>query len=113
MNNDNGICPFKGLKKLEPYVLSALEENKRARKDDFILYGAVLKRLGINIKMCLGEFLANAKSIYNAPPFESVTRCRRHIQELRPELRDNETAIKREETEEDYKLYNISGIGED
>lgn len=97
------------LKTLEPVVLNILEHNKIAREDDFILYGAVLKRFGIDLKLSLAEFLATAKN-NNMPTFESVSRCRRHITELRQDLKAN--TIKRQEQEEIYKEYNISGIGE-
>lgn len=101
-----------GLKKLEPIVLKALEENEDARKDDFILYYRVLKSLMLPIEsMSVEIFLNMAKSDLKAPPFESVTRCRRHIQELRPELKHIKTAIAREEKTEEYKEYNLSGIG--
>lgn len=102
---------FKGLKKLEPYVIKVLQRNERARKDDFILYGGVLKELGVDLKnTTLYDFLATAKDT-KIPPFESVSRCRRHIQELMPELKDGKTAILREEAQEDVKIYNRSGIG--
>lgn len=92
-------------------MLKALQENQRARIDDFILYGAVLKRLGYDLKnISLYDFLANAKG--NAPTFETVTRARRHICELMPELKDGKTAIKREDAEEIFKNYNLTGIGE-
>lgn len=100
------------IKKTEEVVLNALKENKRARKDDFILYGAVLKRLGINLNVSLYTFLSTAKDFFKAPTFETVTRCRRHIQELMPELKDDKTAVFRDEFQDDYKIYNLSGLGE-
>lgn len=95
------------LKTLEPVVLNILEHNKIAREDDFILYGAVLKRFGIDLKISIAEFLATAKN-NNMPTFESVSRCRRHITELRQDLKAN--TVKRQEQEEIYKAYNISGL---
>lgn len=97
------------IKKTEKLVLQALEQNEEARKDDFILYREVLKILKIDTTYPVGILLANAKFI-NLPPFATVTRCRRHIQELRPDLKDSKTAIKREEAEEVYKEYNLSGL---
>ena len=99
------------LKSLEKIVLKCLKRNPRARKDDFILYGSVLKELGVGFETTIFQYLATAKE-KKMPPFESVSRCRRHIQELMPELKDQKTAVKREEKIEDYKSYNISGIGE-
>ena len=97
------------LKTIEPLVLNALENNELACSDDFILYGSVLKRLNIDLKMPIGEMLANHSNL-GIPSFESVTRCRRHIQELRTDLQDSETAVAREIKQDDYKIYNLSGI---
>lgn len=49
------------IKIYENIVLRVLEENKRARSDDFILFGSVLKRLGVDLQTTLYEFLASAK----------------------------------------------------
>ena len=88
---------MKRLKKIEDVVLKALEENKKAREDDFILYGAVLKRLGIDLKnTSLYDFLAKAKE-NKMPTFETCSRARRKIQEYRQDLIDVDTAVIREE----------------
>ena len=97
------------IKKTEDIVLDVLENNIKARKDDFILYGAVLKRLGVDLKQSMCEFLANAR-INKMPSFETVTRCRRHCQELRQDLVDTKTAVKREENIERFKEYNLSDV---
>lgn len=97
------------LKKVEDVVIDVLEKNIRARQDDFILYGAVLKRLGVDLKQSMCEFLANAR-INKMPSFETVTRCRRHCQELRQDLVDIKTAVKREENIERFKEYNLSDV---
>jgi hypothetical protein len=102
---------MKKIKKTEDIVLDVLENNLKARQDDFILYGAVLKRLGVDLKQTLYEFLAKAKE-NKMPSFETVTRCRRHIQELRLDLVDNKTAIAREENIERFKEYNLSDVRE-
>jgi hypothetical protein len=98
------------IKKIEDIVLDVLENNIVARKDDFVLYGAVLKRLNIDLKQPLYKFLAKAKE-NKMPSFETVTRCRRHLQELRLDLTDTKTAIAREENIEKFKEYNLSDIG--
>lgn len=102
---------MKVIKNTEKVVLTVLERNTRAREDDFILYGGVLKEMGINLQTSLYEFLANAKQ-NKVPTFETVTRCRRHIQELKQELRKGEISVKRQDREEDFKRYNLSSIGE-
>lgn len=101
------------IKTTEEQVLIALERNIKSRSDDFILYGCVLRQLGYNLKdTSLYDFLAKAKE-NKTPTFETVTRCRRHIQELRQDLIDNKCAINRQSTEIDFKNYNNSGIGDD
>lgn len=103
---------MKTIKNTEETVLAVLERNLKARTDDFILYGGVLKEMGVVLKeTSLYDFLANARE-WGLPSFETVTRCRRHIQELRQDLKDGQTAIAREQKIEDYKIYNLSGIGE-
>ena len=100
------------IKKYESIVLDILEHNKYARKSDFILYGSVLKKLGVDLTTTtLYEYLATADR-KEMPSFETITRCRRHIQALRTDLQDNQTAVARQDAEIDYKLYNLSGIGE-
>jgi uncharacterized protein with PIN domain len=74
------------VKNTEQYVLDILTRNMRAREDDFILYGAVLKQLGYDLKnTSLYDFLANAKKD-NVPSFETVTRCRRKLCENNKDL---------------------------
>lgn len=98
------------IKTTENLVLKVLEENKQARTDDFVLYGGVIKRMGIDLRnITMHEFLATAKQ-NNMPPFATCTRCRRHIQELRQDLKDDKTAIEREKKTQEFKDYNISGL---
>jgi len=92
------------LQKIEDYVLQALEQNPRTRQDDFLLYGSVLKRMGIDILLPLAELFGNSKK-YNLPAMESVTRARRKVQELRPELCDTDTVLFRQEKINDYIDY--------
>lgn len=94
------------IKTVEELVLEVLKTNIRAKEDDFILYGAVLKRLDYNLKeLTLYDFLANAKK-NQAPIFESVSRARRKIAKKHPELVDKKTDIKRRNKEEEYKEWN-------
>ena len=98
-------------KNIEALVLDALRTNIRARKDDFILYGSVLKRMGIDLGISLYTFLSTAREFYNAPSFESVTRCRRHIQEQMPELKDKETAEARQNEQYEFYKYSKTSVG--
>lgn len=99
------------IKDLERFVIKALEDCKSTRTDDFKLYAVVLYYKGVSVGANLFQFLKTAKQ-NKMPAFESVSRCRRHIQELRPELKDTKTAIKREELREDYREYNWTGLGD-
>ena len=100
------------IKKYESIVLDVLQFNERASQDDFVLYGAVLRRLGVDLKnTSLFEFLSTADS-KGMPSFETITRCRRHIQCMRTDLQDDATAVARQNKIDDYVAYNRSGIGE-
>ena len=92
------------LKKVEEYVRQALQENKLTRESDFVLYGAVLKRMGINIALPLAELFGNSKK-YRLPAMESVSRARRKIQETEQDLIDWNTAAYRADKQEDYLDY--------
>lgn len=76
-----------------------------------MLYTCVLVNMGYDLKQSLGRFLATAKDI-KAPTFEGVTRCRRHIQELMPELKDIDTDTARLREIPKYREYNLSGLEE-
>lgn len=86
------------LSKLEPVVKKVLVNAEESRKDDFILYGLVLLNMGYDLNMKLGEFLLDAKA-NKVPSFASVTRCRRKIFELYPEIKDMETTEIRKQQE--------------
>lgn len=95
------------IKKTEDIVLDVLEKNERSRKDDFVLYGAVLKRLGVDLKQSLYEFLASAKE-NRMPSFETVTRVRRKLCENNDFLIDKETFKHRKNKENDFIEYSRS-----
>lgn len=96
------------LKKLEDIVLDILERHKNARNDDFILYGYVLSNLGVDMKQQLQVFLWMHEKV-GAPSFESVSRCRRKIQETRQDLQGFEMLIKRAEEREKFEIYAKGG----
>ena len=98
------------LKKIENIVLCILERNERARGDDFILYGSVLKQLGVPLTLQLKDFLSTAKDC-RYPSFESVSRARRHICEYRKDLKSEKVSKYREYKINEYKEYNNTGLG--
>lgn len=96
---------MKYIVKTEDIVKQALEENPRARESDFILYGAVLKRIGVDLKnTTLYDFLATANQ-KGYPTFETCSRARRKLQEIDQRLVDSKTAVHRERLIEVYKEY--------
>lgn len=102
---------MKKIKATEEIVLNVLTRNFRARTDDFILYGGVIKELGISLKQTnLYDFLATAKE-KGLPSFETCTRCRRHIMEIMPELKDEKTELERSKKVKDFREYNLTDIG--
>ena len=83
--------------KLEEYVKPVLDTNVSARCDDFILILEVYKKfLGKTTyleDMTFADLMEN-HIVLNLPPFESITRCRRKLQELYPELQaDDKVAL--------------------
>ena len=89
------------LKDLQEIVYKILQKWTIARVDDFALYGFVLKELGIDLNMSLKHFLGSHKSI-KAPIFESVSRCRRKLQEKHPELAEAKMVDVRTKEQEKY-----------
>lgn len=94
------------LKIIEPQVKEALINNKLTRGDDYILYLEVLKQY-IDVDMSLNDVLKNHE-ILGIPPFESVTRARRKLQEIYPELRDEKKSKIRAKEEQEYRDYAIA-----
>ena len=87
----------------EQLVERALIDNEEARKDDFILYYEVVKQI-INPEISLKGALLN-HSKFGLPSFETVTRCRRKLQERNEALKDTETAMKRDAMQQDFIDY--------
>lgn len=90
------------LQKTEDIVYHALLTNKRARQDDFVLYGIVLKNIGVNLYDSLGAFLSTAKNKGYVPSFETVSRCRRKLQANDPTLVDEEAKKIRKEAQRNF-----------
>ena len=94
------------IKELEPLVEHALITNPEARKDNFILYVEVLKRY-INMSLPIQSVFMNHKAL-GIPSLESITRCRRKIQERNSSLKNkNATAIRSKE-EEEHRNYGLA-----
>lgn len=94
------------ISKIEPLVEKALRESKNCRKDDFLLYLTVISNFldtGISIKTALVNH-----NILGLPSFETITRCRRKLQERDITLKDENMAVIREREQEDYKEYALA-----
>ncbi len=91
--------------KMEDIVKPILEENEKAREDDFYLYSEVLWKLMPHVlHYSLAKALRNHKEL-ELPSYESVSRVRRRIQEKHPELASEKVKKKRRENQEIYKEY--------
>lgn len=66
-----------------------MEENPKTREDDFYLYGEVLKLYGFSTRCHLATIFRYIRQ-KKVPPFETVNRARRRLQELYPYLRASE-----------------------
>lgn len=90
--------------KLEKVVKKILEDDELARKDDCYLILQVISKLyphEIGKKFETVMFGAKSKGI----SFESITRCRRKLQEKHTQLKDEETAKARGNKKKEYINY--------
>lgn len=87
------------LVELKKVVYAELVENEQARSSDTELLLGVFKRLGINAQESFAE-LANSGKLRQ---MESITRCRRKLQQEYPELRVEPVAELRNERHQIFK----------
>ena len=79
-------------------------ENPQSRDDDYLLYNLVCKACDIDTStIAFDEALLNRKEL-GIPNWESVSRYRRKLQEINPELRRNAYS-KRQKRQEEFKAY--------
>lgn len=95
---------YKDMTKTSDIVKDILEKHPNTRDNDFILYAWVLYYKKIALKQPLGEFLKTATD-QNAPPFATITKCRRTLQSDYPELKGKKVN-ERNSMQMVYKLYN-------
>lgn len=89
----------KKLLKLKNVVYAELVENEQARKSDTELLLGVFKRLGINTQNSFAELAHSGK----LSQMESITRCRRKLQEEHPELKVEPIATLRHDRQQVFK----------
>lgn len=87
------------LVELKKVVYAELVENEQARSNDTELLLGVFRRLGINTQEPFAE-LANSGKLRQ---MESITRCRRKLQQEHPELRVEPIAELRNERQQVFK----------
>lgn len=106
------------LKQLKDFVKYLLREYPALRENDDVLYLEVLRRvhpswnngrITTNIEnMPIGEFFAERKNM-KLPTYESVSRCRRKLQEENPALKPCE-AIQKGRKKQKEKFYDFSKL---
>lgn len=95
------------LKRLEEIVEEILKDDKLSRKDDcYLIFKVVSKLYPNDVEKKFKTVMFNAKE--KGISFESITRCRRKIQEKYPELKDKETAKSRKIIQNMYVKYSQS-----
>lgn len=95
---------MKKLRKLEEIVEDILRNDKLSRIDDCYLILRVISKLYPNeIGKSFEIVMFNAKR--KGISFESITRCRRKLQEKYPELKDKDIAKIRNMKQKEYVKY--------
>jgi len=98
------------LRELEPVVKTVLENYPDSRKNDNILILRVLSAMLPEIAQMTFQSVMLCRSQLGLPVDESITRCRRKLQNDFPELRDQHTTDLRVEEQEGYIKYALNLI---
>lgn len=88
---------------IEPIVEEALINKPETRGDNFLLYIEVLKKF-IDTNMSLEAVFKNHIAL-GIPSLETITRCRRKLQEKNPELREPKSEGIRANEEQEFRDY--------
>lgn len=97
------------LENMESLVEAVLEEYPVTRNDDCLLMLGVCKKSGIDIyNMSYRDVMANHHKL-RLPNWETVTRCRRKIQERRPDLISPQAEKRRRKAESEFRSYSRGG----
>ncbi len=91
---------------LQNKVLLVLTRFEETRSDDFKLYFHVCRSINENVAIMdrFSYVMLNHKEL-GFPSFESVTRCRRKVFELYPNLKPEKVTKFRKEKEEEFREY--------
>lgn len=93
------------MKCVEKIVLQVLEEQPRTRADDYLLMLYVTAKTNVDLLNTPFADVMLGRHINGLPNWETVTRCRRKIQEKRPDLIAPNTAKHRRLQEKEYREY--------
>lgn len=88
-------------------TLNVLENYAPTRSDDFLLFGKVCQVMGLDINKSFRDVMSNHVK-YSLPSFESVSRARRKVFELRPDL--NPIAQERADEERQFRKWVINRV---
>lgn len=90
---------------LREAVYEVLKDEPETRNDDYKLWAEVIIKKSDTAFYVQEAFLDVLENFYNYdfPPFESVSRVRRYVQDKHPELKPPETARRRKIKEEQYR----------
>ncbi len=89
----------------EKLVLQVLEEQPKTREDDYLLMLFVTAKINIDLLNQSFSDVMLGRHNNGLPNWETVTRCRRKIQEKNPHLRNEKKAIYRKIEEQKYIEY--------
>lgn len=90
-------------KEIHKLVLQTLIDYPKTRSDDYLLILKVLDYF-VEPQMTL-EAVMEQHALLGIPSIETITRCRRKIQALRPDLVDEEARKRRKKEEAEFKEY--------
>ena len=97
------------LKKLSEIIKTLLLKSENCRSSDDFLYCEVIKNIYPNILNLTAEQFFYKRKNYKIPSFESVSRCRRKLQEEHPELRLPKKVQEARQIQEE-KFYNFAKL---
>ena len=91
---------------LDILVYTILVNDITARGNNDYLYSKVCEKMGVDLTRISASDFFKYRKDWKLPPFESVTRARRKVQERNKELLPPEKIVqKRKEWEEKYSKY--------
>lgn len=89
--------------KIEPLVKQVLIDEPQTRSDDYLLILKVLETF-VTPTLSLDAVFKN-HVILGIPSLETITRCRRKLQAIDPNLRDEKASSIRASEEEEFRKY--------